>query len=446
MLGWEYPPHIAGGLGTACEGLTTALARLNVDVTFVVPRLYGGESADHMTLIEPNWSGPAAAVSASPRSELELAWREGGPALEHIRVPAMLMPYWTEQEYYAVVSGLTSGGWEAISRVIAGTSWVEMPELEPAQGSQYGSDIFDEVARYTQRVLRRMAGASEFDLVHAHDWMTYPAGVALKYALGKPLVVHVHSLEFDRSGQHVNERIHATEHYGLTHADAVIAVSHYTKSVVHREHGIPLDKIYVVHNGIYKPDASRHYKEKHPDWPAHVVLFLGRITFQKGPDYFLRAAAKVIPHVPDVLFVMAGSGDMLEPMKRLARDLGIEDHVLFPGFLRGREVEEMFNVADLYVMPSVSEPFGISALEAINFETPTLLSRQSGASEVLDNALKFDFWDVDRLADLMINGLLHEELRTDMIAMAKNELKHLRWDASAAKTVNVYNRVTGKGE
>jgi glycogen(starch) synthase len=196
-----------------------------------------------------------------------------------------------------------------------------------------------------------------------------------------------------------------------------------------------------VHNGIYEKTVIRHYEAKHPDWPKHLVLFLGRVTFQKGPDYFVQAAARVVPHVPDVRFVVAGAGDMLGHVQQMTRDLGVEKHFLFPGFLRGNAVEEMFSVADLYVMPSVSEPFGIAALEAINFDTPVLLSRQSGVSEVLEHSLKFDFWDVDRLADLIINGLIHEELRTDMIEMARKELMRLRWDASASKVMDVYKRL-----
>jgi glycosyltransferase involved in cell wall biosynthesis len=288
----------------------------------------------------------------------------------------------------------------------------------------------------------RVCRDNDADVIHAHDWMTFPAAVTLRERMGKPLVVHVHSLEYDRSGRDgINPRVHSLEQLGLARADAVIAVSHYTKGILCREYGVAQEKIHVVHNGIYEREVRRHYQAKHPDWPKHVVLFLGRVTFQKGPDYFVQAAAKVVPHVPDVLFVVAGSGDMLEQVKRLARDLGVENHFHFPGFLRGNAVEEMFSVADLYVMPSVSEPFGIAALEAVNFEVPVLLSKQSGVSEVVGHSLKFDFWDVDRLADLIINGLKHDELRADMIEMARKELTRVRWDASASKVLDVYRQL-----
>ncbi len=431
MLGWEYPPHIAGGLGTACEGLTRGLARLGIDVTFVVPRLHGGEDAGHMTLTDPYQGGRSW-------TELEygdISWDE--EHLQRLGIEAFLMPYWTEIEYKERLESVR----HAASVLTGANVHVEPPPVAPSGRAHYGRDIFDEVARYARNTVARVAGL-EFDVIHAHDWMTYPAGIALAELTGKPLVAHVHSLEYDRSGTHVNQRIHQVERAGLHRANAVIAVSHYTKSVIHREHGVPLDKIHAVHNGIYPARAIEQYRAGHPEAPQHkVVLFLGRITFQKGPDYFVRAAAKVVPHVPGVVFVMAGSGDMKGRMMELAETLGILEHFEFPGFLRGKEVEEMYNLADLYVMPSVSEPFGISALEAINFDVPTLISKQSGVAEVVGNSLKFDFWDVDRLADLMINGLIHEELRADMTAMAKLELKNVRWDASASKTLEVYSGI-----
>jgi glycosyltransferase involved in cell wall biosynthesis len=308
--------------------------------------------------------------------------------------------------------------------------------------AKYAGDMFSEVTRFTRGVLEVCEGL-DFDVIHAHDWMTFAAGVALRERSGKPLVVHVHSLETDRSGRDSsNPRIRDLERLGVSRADAVIAVSHYTKCIICQEFGVPQEKVHVVHNGIYEKAVVSHYEQKHPDWPRHLVLFLGRVTYQKGPEYFVQAAAKVVPHVPDVLFVVAGDGDMLGHVHHLAQKLGVEQHFHFPGFLRGKAVEEMFSMADLYVMPSVSEPFGIAALEAINFNTPVLLSRQSGVAEVVGHSLKFDFWDVDRLADLIINGLLHEELRADMIEMARRELTRVRWDAAASKVVDVYKQLT----
>lgn len=438
MLGWEYPPHISGGLGVACEGLSKGIARLGVNITFVVPQLLGGEDSPHMELLDPyvihkvvtdkkrtasNSSEPVLAASSQALKPV--------PGIDTIGIPAFLMPYWSEAEYDVY-----------LRQAIAISSGVEAAfGPAPAPGVRYGSNIFEEVLRFSAQVAA-IGPTLNFDAIHVHDWMTYPAGVALASTTGKPLIAHVHSLEYDRSGHSVNQQIHEIERFGLEAAQAVIAVSHYTKNVIHREHGIPLERVHVVHNGIYPSEAVHHYRGK-GSWGSKVVLFLGRITFQKGPEYFVEAASRVIPHVPEATFVMAGSGDMLPQVQRRVNELGLDKHFRFPGFLKEREVEEMFSVADLYVMPSVSEPFGIAALEAINFDTPALISRQSGVSEVMGHTLKFDFWDTDRLADLIINALLYDELREDMISMAKAELQKIRWDAAASKTREVYSALLG---
>jgi len=427
MLGWEYPPHIAGGLGMACEGLTRGLARLGLNITFVVPRLFGGEDASHMNLIDPLDGGGGEEVII-----------ENG-TIEKFIIPAFLKPYWGSKDFKKYMKDLEKLQSEGLDSALQDAGLV-LNEKAGSEGSaHYGNDIFDEIARFTARIVAGLAGR-DFDLIHAHDWMTFPAGVALSRITGKPLLLHVHSVEFDRSGHNANPLIWRIEKMGLDAAQAVITVSHYTKKVVSREYDVDNGKIHVVHNGIYPKNLVKHYRKKR-EWPSKVVLFLGRITFQKGPDYFVRAAAKVIPHVDDVLFVMAGSGDMLPRMIDLAHELGVIGNFRFPGFLKEKEVEEVFSAADLYVMPSVSEPFGLSALEAINFDTPVLISKQSGVAEVLGHALKFDFWDVDRLADLMINGLLHDDLRADMVRMARDELRNLRWDVSAMKTSDIYHQL-----
>lgn len=434
MLGWEYPPHIAGGLGTACQGLTRGLSRQGVEIQFLMPYVYGDEDSPHMTIIDPERieTQVAAAQVAASMTEPEVE-----ALITRYAIPAYLMPYWTNEEYRERVAEISKPGEQ---RETLASATQAIPGFIPTERAQYGSGIFGEVGSFTRTAV--LAGQIlDFDVIHAHDWMTFPAAVALRDLTGKPLVVHVHSLEFDRSGHHANDRINQIEGLGVTQADAVIAVSYYTKQIVCRQHGVSAERVHVVHNGIYPKEAVEHYREARPPKAKHLVLFLGRVTFQKGPDYFVRAAAKVIPHVPDVQFVLAGSGDMLEQVKHLAQELHIEDRFSFPGFLKGKAVEEMFSVADLYIMPSVSEPFGISVLEAINFDVPTLISRQSGVAEVVDHSLKFDFWDVERLADLIINALEYEELREDMIDHARRELGKLRWDAAASKTITVYNQV-----
>ncbi len=441
MLGWEYPPYISGGLGTACEGLTKALARFNTSIEFVVPKLFGVEDAPHMELIDV--SDPGKMVGS--RFDAESGDKETILGrIRKLQVPAFLSPYMTPAQYIekrdALISKIKNK--EDLEKFLLESGISGQTVLTGEE--RYGWDIFEEVNRFAERTALYLS-RFDFDVIHAHDWMTYPAGVALSRLTGRPLVVHVHSLEYDRSGRNVSPRINEIEQMGTREAQGVIAVSYYTASVVAREHGIPSEKISVVHNGVYAREVVNQYRQDSGKWPSNVVLFLGRITFQKGPDYFVEAAARVIPHVPDVLFVMAGSGDMLERMQKRVDELGITDHFKFPGFLRGEEFEEVFSIANLYVMPSVSEPFGISALEAISFDTPVIISRQSGVSEVLDHALKVDFWDVDRMSDLMINALLHEELREDMVSMAREEIKKLRWDAAALKTIEVYRKVVMGG-
>lgn len=406
MLGWEYPPHISGGLGTACEGLTRGLSGQGVAVNFVVPKIHGGEKASHMNLLAAN-TGTTITGDRVPSEKLRSQ-----------SVPALLSPYWRPENYTQARMGLPH------SRLSIGS----------APGMHYGSDLFSEVARYAESTVLRFA-KTNCDLIHAHDWMTYPAGIALSRVLKRPLVAHVHSLEYDRSGEGADPKIAAIEELGLSQAHTVVAVSHYTKSVIESRLSVASDKIRVVHNGVYPRKVITSYRRRMNE---KLVLFLGRVTFQKGPEYFLHAARKVLDVIHDATFVMAGDGDMLCAMRTLAHDLGIHEHCRFPGFLRGARVEEMYARASVYVMPSVSEPFGIAPLEAISLDTPVIISRQSGVSEVLRHALKVDFWDVDQLARYMISALEFPELRNDMLSMAREELKGLRWELAAEKLVGVY--------
>ena len=439
MLGWEYPPHISGGLGTACEGLTKGLARLGVRITFVVPQLLGGEDAPHMRLVDSYRGFGKRFDSKKKKEEIETdeaAEEEAG--IEKIEIPAALSPYWRPEDYEQYISSFPTLEEEKSGLKVEEVDLVKLlggKKRKPAS-AQYGSNIFEEVDQFAVNVVAAVYG-SDFDVIHGHDWMTYPAAMALKRVTGKPLVLHVHSLEYDRSGSGVDPRIRAIEEAGLRAADLVISVSHYTKSIVNWQYNIPLEKIHPVHNGIYPKEVTEYYRAS---WatPRKIVLFLGRVTYQKGPDFFVEVAPRVIQHVPEALFIMAGTGDMLPRLMRRVSDLGLGRHFHFAGFLKGKQVERMLAVSDLYVMPSVSEPFGLSALEAINFNTPAIISRQSGVSEVVDHALKYDFWDINRLADLIINGLVHDDMRADMVACARRELLKLRWDASAAKTLQVY--------
>ena len=483
MLGWEYPPHISGGLGTACEGLTTALANRGIEIDFLVPKLYGEENAPHMQLlgaasaltsaaVPAEASDPLAAVlaaksavAADPTAKADI---EGGQAdiaeaaaagVRVLEVPARLKPYLDQGTYAELVaSGALQGSLidEILRKQIAfpvpgpphditRLEHVHVPGAdlpfarEAPGGAHYGDDLFAEVARFALAATRRVSGL-EYDLVHAHDWMTFPAGIEIARRAGAPLLVHVHSLEYDRAGHGANRNIVAVEHQGLENATRVVAVSYYTRGLINRVHHTPLDKISVVHNGVYARETVEAYTEQRRT-TGPVVLFLGRVTFQKGPEYFVQAAAKVLEHVPDAVFVMAGSGDMLPGMKAMVDDLGITDSFRFPGFVRGAELERTFSTADVYVMPSVSEPFGIAPLEAMSYDRPVIVSKQSGVSEVLRNALKVDFWDVDKMSSQIVALLELPELRRVIVERAREEIRHIHWDAAAEKLVPVYESV-----
>lgn len=465
MLGWEYPPHISGGLGTACEGLTTALAPLGVAIDFVVPHVYGGEHAPHMRLSSPdvapraldplawpsNYAGDLGSLDEAPAHEPPPAVRQAAVEVATTRIPAFLSPYLRPEQYTQLIEAIEAGDNTALREVLGPNAPLLEPAAAPsaddahpdgeARGPHYGDDLFSEVMRYAERVAAWSRNRRP-QVVHAHDWMTFPAATRVAHLHGIPMIAHVHSLEQDRSGAGANPAIVSIEGAGLSAATRVIAVSHYTARMIHQLHGIPFDNIDVVHNGAYtRKTVSAYREEAHDDRP--MVLFLGRITFQKGPDYFVEAAAKVLQQVPNARFVMAGNGDMLPRLQHRVHELGIAGAFEFPGFVRGTDVERLFSTADAYVMPSVSEPFGISALEAMSYETPVVLSRQSGASEILHHALKVDFWDVNRLAAQIVAILRYPELRNSIVDMAREEVRRVHWEAAATKVKRAYQRALG---
>jgi glycogen synthase len=277
------------------------------------------------------------------------------------------------------------------------------------------------------------------DVIHAHDWLTYPAGIALSQVTGRPLVVHVHSTEFDRAGNNVNQRVYDIERAGMHAASRVLAVSQMTKSICVRRYGVAPDKVDVVYNGVDR-ESSQPTDGAHIDSDDKIVLFLGRITMQKGPEYFIAAAKRVLEKYQKVKFVVAGSGDMALRMIELAASMGIGHKVFFTGFLRGRDVERVFRMADCYVMPSVSEPFGIAALEAISHDVPVILSKTSGASEVLTHVLKVDFWDTDEMANKILAVLRHPPLSQTLSQHGMMELHRLTWEGAAERCLAAYAR------
>ena len=422
MFGWECPPHIAGGLGTASYGLTRGLAKQGVEVIFVVPKAYGDEDQRFVRVVN-------ASDVETPYGE---TWQEDiRERLTFIHIDSNMVPYISPEEFETQ---------REEERVHPGKSHGDIWKERYAFSGKYGTNLMEEVARYAMvaaEVARQYAG--KFDIIHAHDWLTYYAGIAAKQVSGKPLVVHMHATEFDRSGEHINQSVYNIERAGMTAADRVIAVSNLTRGIVIDKYGIPEEKVITVHNAVRfdKPasgDTERGVDDK-------IVTFLGRITYQKGPDYFVEAAAKVLKRLPNVRFVMAGSGDMLNQVIRRVAKLGIADRFHFTGFLKGEEVQRMFALSDVYVMPSVSEPFGISPLEAMKSNVPVIISKQSGVAEVLDYAVKVDYWDVDALADAIYALVKYPALARMSAAKGLVEVTNLKWDDAAAEVAAVYRSV-----
>jgi len=421
MFGWEFPPHISGGLGTACYGLTKGMSKIdNLEILFVVPKAYGDEDQQAMELIGAG-NIPMRITKFEHQSEFLRS-------LEYLEVGSNLIPYASPEEFYELTRKDLKGKRHYVQTDAKG--------FIPFTG-KYGADLFTEIYNYSM-VATRIAEMHNFDVIHAHDWLTYPAGMAAKYISGKPLVVHVHATDFDRSGGSVNPDVFRIEKEGMDAADHVITVSNLTRNTVINNYGIPAQKVTTVYNAVepseHKPDEKRMngMKEK-------VVTFLGRITMQKGPEYFIEAAYKVIKRMDNVRFVMAGSGDMMEKMVERAASLGIMDKFHFTGFLKGSDVFKMFSHSDLYIMPSVSEPFGISPLEAMQSGVPVIISKQSGVSEILTHAIKIDFWDIDKMANAIYAILNYGSLAETIKRNGEFEANNLRWEESAKQVHQIYS-------
>ena len=424
MLGWEFPPFISGGLGTACYGLTKAMDWLGIPIIFVLPgrhplRFAAGRESRQRVSVEQTTLSDFTNVRFHETGLLLQPYGaiEAGPAEQH----------------------LATG--RATTVHPQGHATAVTPAESHAESScLYGCDICDQVQRYADRAAR-IARNEDFDIVHAHDWMTYLAGIKVADQSGKPLIVHVHSTEFDRSGEHVNQQIYDIERHGMHAADKVLAVSNYTRNLILNRYGVDGEKVEVVYNGVELASHAGRMPAAPPRMDK-IVLFLGRITMQKGPDYFLRAAARVLEKMDNVKFIMAGDGDMLYRCIELASSMDIAHKVFFTRFLRGYDVSRAYRMADLYVMPSVSEPFGIAPLEALQNNVPVLVSKQSGIAERLANALKVDFWDVDEMANKITAVLKHAPLRTMLRDAGHQEAFQFRWEDAAARIRDIYEQVT----
>ena len=424
MFGWEFPPHIAGGLGTACYGMTRGLARNDVDVTFVMPRASGDEDERFIRVVNASDIETVFGNVSSDAADII-------DKLSFIHVDSNLVPYLSPEEYESYHDEFVKTGerrWET------GDVWSQRYTFS----GKYGANLMEEVARYAivaAQVAKDLEG--QFDVIHAHDWLTYYAGIAAKRVSGKPLVVHMHATSFDRSSSdNIDTRVYEIERTGMAAADRVIAVSNLTRNICIEKYNIPAEKVVTVHNAVRFAEKENELPERGVE--DKIVTFLGRITFQKGPDYFVEAAAKVLKRVPNVRFVMAGSGDMMNHVIRRVARLGIADRFHFTGFLKGDDVHKMFQLSDVYIMPSVSEPFGISPLEAMRSNVPVIISKQSGVAEVLDYAVKVDYWDVDAMADAIYGFVKYPALSKMFAKKGLEEVIGLKWNNAAAKIKTVY--------
>lgn len=409
MLGWEFPPNISGGLGTACFGITKGLAENGVDTVFVIPRKSGLENQSYVRIHGLN-RVPSAAV----------------PGVDTVTWNSLLRPYLSPQQYE---EEFASGDAKSGEREDNGFEF----------WGGYGKNLFEEVARYPA-ALESYVKKEKFDVIHAHDWMTFEAGAFVKELTGRPLVCHVHACEYDRNGHEAHPWIHRIEQAGLHAADRIVCVSEFLADVLKASYMVDATKLRVVHNAII-PAAFRPIPFRTRTSAQPLVMFLGRMTRQKGPDYFLDAAALVVRHAPRTRFLMCGSGDLLPDMVERAARLGLAKHVIFTGFLEPHEVRTALSQADLFVMPSVSEPFGLVCLEALAARIPILLSRQSGMAELLRFGVKFNYWDVEDLANKILGILRHPELGDHLRTLGKEDLRQFGWKQQGRVLLNIYREL-----
>lgn len=439
MYGWEFPPHISGGLGVACYAIVKELARKKVDLTLILPQIINADHIDHVTFVGCD------SLNASTSKSTEF---EGIVNIKYPKISTCLYPYINARNFKHQISNETLQDFlllltqmhlppelKAMARSI-----VEAQALGVGTMGRYEISLLTEVFRYAL-FAGSLAKEVEHEIIHAHDWLTILAALEAKRYGHKPLVLHIHALETDRSGLWVDKRIFAIEKYGMEQADQIIAVSQYTKNNIVQYYGIAPEKITVIHNGIYCNGNESASKDAEKNKHHKMVLFLGRITHQKGPSFFIDIAKRVLEKKPDVQFVLAGTGDLLTEMIERTASLRIGKNVHFTGFLDNEHVREIYKLADVYVMPSVSEPFGLSALEALSYNVPAVIAKQSGVSEVLRHTLIADFWDTESMADKILALLDHCALRKTSLAHTRDDLNAITWDKTAEKIINIYKKI-----
>ena len=415
MFGWEFPPHILGGLGTASYGITKGIAQNgDMDITFVIPKPWGDEPKEYAKIIGANCT--------------PVAWRDVNWDYVQGRIGNVMDP----QLYY-----------DLRDHIYSDFNYMNTNDLGCIEFSgRYPDNLLEEINNYSI-VAGVIARTIPCDIIHAHDWLTYPAGIHAKQVTGKPLVIHVHATDFDRSRGHVNPTVFNIERDGMIHADHIITVSNLTRRTVIEHYGIPPEKVTTVHNAV-EPLSQEYLEIKPPHKHDKVVTFLGRITMQKGPEYFVEAAAQVLHKMHNVQFVMAGSGDMMEKMINLAAKRDIADRFHFTGFLKGKQVYEMLAASDVDIMPSVSEPFGISPLEAMQMGVPSIISKQSGCAEILDNVIKVDYWDTNAIADAVYSILMYPAMYKQLRDHGRDEVGRIVWKKAGAKIIDIYKRLVNQ--
>lgn len=420
MLGWEYPPEISGGLGVACHGLALGLSEQNVSIDFVLPKVAAKKTWKRVTLRE------AQEVEWKKVMKDEKEWWEDVKVLE---IGSYLMPYLNEDQFNK----------QQVVKRDKRERLVRRERLDPFKKKLkggYGPDLLTEVAKYAI-IIGEEAAKTNADVIHAHDWMTYQAGIMAKAASKKPLVVHCHSTEFDRTGVHVNQHIYEIERKGFESADAVITVSHQTKNTIHQHYGIPLSKIHVVHNGYFPVEKSQ---KKEGD--TFTISFLGRMVNQKGPEHFVDVARELLRLDDSYRFVMAGDGPMLGPVRDKVQRINLARYFNFTGFLPPKLLPDFFAKTNLFLLTSNSDPFGIVALEAVSAGVPVVLSNKAGVSEVLTHAATFDPWDTFSIKNYIAELRANPQQLKEYTRLQEKDLKKSSWEKMGREVAGLYAKLT----
>lgn len=435
MYGWEFPPKISGGLGVACHAIVTELLKKQIKMTLVLPYTLASNDMKHLNLVNGGKPDPTAIQDQKPQLEVRYSKTTTGLNPYVKNLPGQQ----SKESIRAFIKLIAKLALPDEIKTLAKEA--VMDEQWKVMDDNYEVNLITEVFRYAVTA-STWAAKVKHDVIHAHDWLTILAALEAKTISGKPVVLHIHALETDRSGFWVDKRIFAIEKFGMQHADQIIAVSQYTKNNIVRHYGISPNKISVVHNGVYSNEANQFTTAERINKSHKMVLFLGRITHQKGPRFFIEIARKVLSKRPEVQFVMAGTGDSLHGIIERVAELGLGRNIHFTGFLNSSQVQVIYNLADVYVMPSVSEPFGLSALEALSSGVPAVISKQSGVAEVLNHTLAADFWDTDDMAAKILALLDYPILGNTSLAYTQSEIKSLTWEQSALKIIEIYQSVT----